>query len=296
VRVLVIDNPRSGQGDAGLYAFVRELVARGAEVVVRPMPPGVPPPELLGDAASFQRVVSGGGDGTTSTLAYALRDSGLPILAYPAGTANLLPLNLGLPYDPAALARLTLEGPVRKTDLGEITVGDEPPVGFAIMAGAGFDAAVMQGAAELKSTLGVGAYFLSVMGNLMPTVADFRIWLDGELLATDGIAVIVVNFAKIQFDLSVTHESDATDGLLEVAVIRTRHVAGLIPTVWQALLDRLGTMPERSGLEIHQAREIRVESEPPLPLQYDGEYVGTQTPFSARVLSGAATFVMPEEP
>jgi diacylglycerol kinase family enzyme len=292
VRVLVIDNPRSGQGDAGLYAFVRELVAARAEVVVRPMPPGPPPCELLGDVASFDRVVGGGGDGTASSLAYALRGTGTPILAYPAGTANLLALNLGLPSDPAALARITLEGKTLLTDLGELTVGDTAPVGFAVMAGAGFDAKVMEGAAALKPTLGVGAYFLSVMGNLAPKVADFRLWLDGELLATDGIAVILVNFAKIQFDLAVTHDSDATDGLLEVAVIRTRSAVGLIPTVWQALLDRLGDMPERAGLEIRKAREIRVESDPPLPLQYDGEVENATTPFSARVLPGSATFVV----
>lgn len=293
MRVLVVDNPRSGQGDARLYSFVRELVAAGAEVVCRPMPPGPPPPPLLGDAASFDRVVAGGGDGTASSLAYALRGTGAPILAYPAGTANLLALNLALPWDPAALASITLEGKSLQADLGELTVGGREPIGFAIMAGAGFDAKVMEGAADLKSTLGVGAYFLSVMGNLAPTVADFRIWLDGDLLATDGIAVIIVNFAKIQFDLAVTHTSDATDGLLEVAVIRTRSAVGLIPAVWQALLDRLGNMPERAGLEIHSAREIRVESDPALPLQHDGEVAGATTPFSARVLPGAAVFLVP---
>lgn len=293
MRVLVIDNPRSGQGDAGLYAFVRELVAAEAEVVVRAMTADGPGDGLLADAASFDTVVSGGGDGTTSALAYALRDSGVPILAYPAGTANLLALNLALPSDPAALARIALAHQTRRTDLGELELPGGRRTGFAIMAGAGFDAKVMEGAAATKSTLGAGAYFLSVMGNLTPTVADFRIWLDGELLATDGIAVILVNFAKITFDLSVTHDSDATDGLLEVAVIRTRHVAGLIPAVWQALFDRLGEVPERSGLEIHKAREIRVESDPGMPLQYDGELAGATTPFTARVLPGAATFIVP---
>lgn len=292
MRVLVIDNPRSGQGDAGLYAFARELVAQGAEVVIRPMHPGGPD-GLLDDANAFDRVVAAGGDGTASSIAFALRDTGLPLLAYPAGTANLLPLNLGLPTDPASLARITLAGTTQRTDLGEFAPDGAPPVGFAVMAGAGFDADVMAGAAELKATYGIGAYVVSVVRNLAPTVADFRIWLDGELLATDGIAVICVNFAKLQFDLPVTHGSDATDGLFEVAVIRTRSVAGLIPTAWQALLDRLGEMRERSGLEIRQAREIRVESHPPLPLQFDGEVANASTPFTARVLPGAASFIVP---
>ena len=87
--------------------------------------------------------------------------------------------------------------------------------------------------------------------------------------------------------------SDATDGLLEVAIIRTRNVAGLIPAVWQAMLDRIVDLPQREGLEIHQAREISVEADPPLPLQFDGEVAGVTTPFSAKVLPGAATFLVP---
>jgi diacylglycerol kinase family enzyme len=291
MRVLVIDNLKSGQGDAGLYAFVRQLVAAGADVDVRPFEGGDVAPLLDGHGA-YDRVVAGGGDGTVSSVAYALKGTGVPILAYPGGTANLLALNLGLPHDPAALARATLAGKALCTDLGEIEVTGAPPFGFAIMAGAGFDAKVMEGASELKPTLGVGAYLLSVMRNLTPTVADFRVWLDGELLATDGIAVILVNFAKIQFDLAVTHDSVADDGLLEVVVIRTRNVAGLIPTVWQALLDRLGSVPDRSGLDIRSARSIRVESDPPMPLQFDGEVMTASTPFEARVLPSAASFIV----
>ncbi len=35
---------------------------------------------------------------------------------------------------------------------------------------------------------------------------------------------MLVNLARIQFDLSVTHGSDAQDGLLEVVVLKTRSV------------------------------------------------------------------------
>ncbi len=113
-------------------------------------------------------------------------------------------------------------------------------------------------------------------------------------MRTEGIAVILVNLARIQFDLSVTHGSDAQDGLLEVVVVKTRSVAGLIPAVWAALLDRLGNHPARPALEVHSAKEIRVSATPALPLQYDGELLDVTTPFSARVLPKRATFVVPE--
>jgi diacylglycerol kinase family enzyme len=297
VRVLVIENPRSGSGSAGLDVFLAALDASGADVTVREMPPHADLTRSMADASTFDRIVAAGGDGTASAVAHAAAGTEVPLLVYPAGTANLIASNLGLPADPGELARIALQGHAVATDLGEIR--SEPgrrssdSMGFALMAGAGFDAKIMESATELKSTLGAGAYFVSVLMNMTPTMADIRLELDGDTIETDGIAVIVVNFGKIQFDLSVTHDSDASDGLFEVVVIRTRYVAALIPAAWAALLDRLGEFPDRPGLQVFKARDIRVRSDPPLPLQFDGELAGASTPFSARVLPGAARFIVP---
>lgn len=305
MRVLILDNLRAGVGDAALYDYVRELGRRGCEVTLRFLTHGVELASLLADASTFDRVVAAGGDGTVSGVTYLLRETGVPVLAYPAGTANLLAANLRLPADPIRLAEATLEGPIVRVDLGQLRCVDSSPAclpgnassaGFIIMAGAGFDAAIMEGAAELKQALGVGAYFLSVMGNLTPTVAKFKLTLDGRVVETDGIAVILVNFAKIYFDLAVTHNSDAQDGLLEVVVVRSKTAVGLLPAVWAALLDRIGQHGNRSpALEIHSARKIVVESDPPLALQFDGETTEARTPFEASVLPGAATLVVSSE-
>ncbi len=297
VRILVINNPRSGLGDAGLARYIDALNGRGATVETRELEAGAHVARLLANAAEFDRVVAAGGDGTASSVAYALGGRGIPMLAYPAGTANLLAANLGLPHDPEELAVVTLEGSTLVTDLGEIVAGPgrrrTDRVGFAGIAGCGFDATVMEGAAQLKPTIGAGAYLVSVLMNLAPTPATFHIVSDEDTVVTDGIAVLLVNFAKMQFDLAVTHDSDATDGLFEVVVIRTKNVAGLIPTVWAALLDRLGDNPDRPSLQVFKAREIHVEADPPLAMQYDGELVDATTPFFARVLPGAATFIVP---
>lgn len=298
MKVLVVNNLHAGQGGAGLYEYVRELGRLGAEVTLRTFSDG-DFTLLLRDSSEFDRIVPAGGDGTVSSVAYLLRDTGIPVLPYPSGTANLLAFNLQLPADPSALARLTYDGEVARADLGEfVYVTSSPPlpspIGFAVMAGAGFDAKVIEGARELKPLLGPGAYFVSAMQNLTPVVSRFTLGLDGRRVETEGIAVILVNFAKLQFDLSVTHQSNATDGLIEAVVINTKNVAGLLPAVWAALLDRIGQYPDRpKSLEIHSARSITVDADPDLPLQYDGEILGATTPFEARVLPSAATFVVP---
>jgi len=301
MRILAVVNLSAGQADAGLYQYLRAVGRTGAEVTLRFVVGGSTLRDLVRDAGDFDRVVAVGGDGTVSGVCYELRNVDIPILAYPAGTANLLALNLGMPIDPLELARLTMVGPTISADLGELEIGAEGGpermrAGFAVAAGAGFDAKIMEGAQDLKPSIGVAAYLVGVMQNLAPTVSRFTLTLDGSTVETEGMAVLVVNFARLQFDLAITHRSDPSDGELEVVVVRSKNVAELIPAVWAAIIDRTtGAHPDRSAsLEIHSARDITVEADPPLPMQSDGEVLQVTTPFRARVLPGTARLVVPE--
>jgi hypothetical protein len=191
----------------------------------------------------FDRIVAAGGDGTVSGVCYAVAGSGVPVLPYPAGTANLFALNMRIPADPHELARLTVQGNARDVDLGEITYGAGDRRGFVVAAGAGFDANIMESADRLKPTLGTAAYLVGALQNLTPKVARFKLTIDGTSIESEGIAALVMNVARIQFDLALTHTSDPSDGLFEVVIVRTRNVPGLIPTVWGAFLDRFVQKP-----------------------------------------------------
>ena len=65
-----------------------------------------------------------------------------------------------------------------------------------------------------------------------------------------------MNFSKIQFDITVTHENEPRDGVFDVVVLKAQNAFELIPALLAGLLDRGGDFPERTGsLEIHRARE-----------------------------------------
>lgn len=300
MRTLVIVNTGAGGGDAGLYRYVRALGTSGTEVTLRFFDGSVAIENLVGDAPAFDRVVAAGGDGTASAVCYALRGSGVPILVYPAGTANLLALNLGMSIEPRALAETTMHGQPVQFDLGEIERSASPggPVtktGFAIMAGAGYDAAVIEAAQPFKSTLGAAAYLLAAVGNLAATPARFDIELDGTRVSTEGMAVLIVNFGRLQFDLPVARGANPRDGLLDVAVLRSRNVAGLLPAVLSGLFDREGARDATPGVDVYSASHITLRADPPLRVQYDGEVADALTPFSARVLPGATTLLLPPD-
>ena len=88
-------------------------------------------------------VIAAGGDGTVRIVADGLAHSGIPMGLIPAGTGNLLARNLDVPLNELDAIEVALDGHTRAIDLIRITVDDRPPEHFAVMAGIGVDAMIM---------------------------------------------------------------------------------------------------------------------------------------------------------
>lgn len=295
MKVLIINNLASGYREGSIYDFVRSFAEDGDEVCVRSSDGATPISSLVHDAADYDVVIASGGDGTVSAVAYYTRGMGVPVMPYPAGTANLLALNLMSPNEPHALAKLARSGKVLDFDVGEIEVNGESH-GFLIMAGAGYDALIMAGAAPSKKILGPMAYFLAAGANIVPQHSAIDLTIDGKEVHTSGLGVLLVNFSKIQFDISVTHCNQPRDGVLDVVVLKAKNAVELLPAAFAALLDRDGNFPDRGdAFEIYSGTEIRVSADPAFEVQFDGELTSATTPFTARIHPAATRLVVSDE-
>lgn len=161
-RLVVIFNPTAGnRRRRRLEAFLAALRAGGAT-------PTLLETTAAGDARAFalaareegcEALVVAGGDGTINEaadgLTQALPGAGPVTLGLlPLGTANVLARELGIPRDPRAAAAVILAGRRRRMTLGEANGR-----AFALMAGVGFDAAVVAHLdPALKRRLRQGAY------------------------------------------------------------------------------------------------------------------------------------------
>ena len=117
---LLIVNANSRRGKEA-DAYIQALEAGGLTLIRKECPRR----ERMGELITAMRhdvdcVVLAGGDGTMSSAAVALRDTGLPLGILPLGTGNDLARTLGLPNDPAAIAQVILTGNTRKIDLGSV--------------------------------------------------------------------------------------------------------------------------------------------------------------------------------
>ena len=103
-----------------------------------------------------------GGDGMVQRCIDALPDPAVAVAILPAGTANLLASDLGIPNDIDEAVAIGLHGRRRALDVGVVN-GER----FVVMAGTGFDARMIRDAdSALKDRVGRVAYVWTAARNL----------------------------------------------------------------------------------------------------------------------------------
>lgn len=300
MRILIIHNLKAGTGGDDIFHFMKGFLEQnGYETVLRSITAGESVDELIADAEDFDRVVVSGGDGTVAHVTYKLMNRNVPTLIFPSGTANLLATNLGNAPEPIALAKATVKGITSNFDMGVLNFVDETGApqtrGFSMIAGAGYDATIMNDAVGLKETLGFLSYFAAALANPTPKKVSFTLELDDKTVTTEGIAVLVVNFSTLPFDMDIIADADAQDGYFDVVVVKPSMTAALLPTIVSALIDNKGSFPYRPQLETYRTKKVTVTSDPKVNLQYDGEFIANgQTPFSAEIKPGASCLIVDE--
>jgi hypothetical protein len=103
-----------------------------------------------------------GGDGTVMACVTALAGTDVALAVLPAGTGNLLAANLGISGDLATGLEVVLQGDRRRIDVG--SVGEQS---FAVMAGMGFDAHMLDATNDnAKKRVGWLAYVAGALRHL----------------------------------------------------------------------------------------------------------------------------------
>lgn len=297
MRTLIVHNPRSGFGSDAVYQFQRALLQQGDEVVFRMLEDDFDPADAVAGAKDFDLVTVSGGDGTVASVLHALAGTGVPVCAFPSGTANLLNANIGNAPEPRALARACREGTTADLDLGVLRWADETGSihenGFALMSGTGYDAQLMQAALPNKAMMGEAAYYAAALANPRPKVLDFTIDVDGEVYQRSGIMCLVANTATIQGDINIIPDCRMDDGMLDVIVVELSRPSQLLRPLFFGLVDKEGNKMGRPHIESFRGKKIVVETTEPVPIEIDGEAAPVlATRYEAEALPGAARLVV----
>ena len=230
-----------------------------------------------------------GGDGMVQRCVDGLAGSDAAVAIIPAGTANQLAGNLGIPTDLPEAVRIAFHGARRRLDLGKLN-GEH----FAVMAGAGFDAQMVNDADHgLKDRAGRLAYVLTGLRHVrdepVPTKirVDGRKWFDGP-----ATCVLFGNVGTITGGIRAFDDARPDDGYLDVGVVTAKGALQWARTLGRAAAGRTERSP---FVEMTQGRVIDVKFAEPLAYELDGGERGSSKRLQATVVPAALTFCVPEE-
>lgn len=253
-----------------------------------PKSKNAPKAALKAKEAGAELVLVWGGDGTVQRCIDALAGSGVTIGILPAGTANLLANNLGVPIDLESSVRVALHGPRRSLDVGRIN-GER----FAVMAGTGLDALMIKDADRgLKDRFGRAAYVWTGARHVRsdPTRTKISIngqkWFDG-----DASCVLVANVSDIAGGITAFDHATPDDGQLDVAVVTAEGAWQWARTFARAAFGHAEKSPH---VQMSKAHRIDVRLGRKVPYELDGGVRPKTDRLKITIEPGAMSIAVPQ--
>ncbi len=257
----------TGPGTAG--AIAREHIANGAELIV-----------------------TAGGDGTINETLEGMVHSAVPLAILPAGTANVLAMEMKVGrHLERALRQFHLWQP-RRISVGQVTCdGGRVTRHFLCMAGIGFDARIVYHvSAGLKALTGKLAYWLAAWSVIGP-LHEMQVELDGSR-AQCSFALLskVRNYGG---DFEIATSVSLFDDSFEAILFEGRSAAPYLRYFLGIALNRLSGM---KGVTVRRAGHARLScpQDRRIYVQVDGEYAG-HLPAEVRIVPDALTLLVPRE-
>jgi YegS/Rv2252/BmrU family lipid kinase len=228
-----------------------------------------------------------GGDGTVRAASQALVGTDAALAVLPTGTANLFASAMKFPDDPTELVELIRGGERRTIDTGTCN-----GMTFNIMAGTGFDAAMIDSADDDKERLGRVAYVRAGIKQARQREAyEMRVEIDDKhVFEGSASCVLVANIGTLTGGVEAFPDASPTDGVLDVAVVTATGLKAWTGLVVSAVRGRQNL----SGhAQLWTGRSISVRTDSKHRFELDGGVKGTAKKFDFDVVPGSLTVCAP---
>lgn len=226
--------------------------------------------------AGVDVVFACGGDGTVMAVVTVLAGTDVSLAILPSGTGNLLATNLGLSSDVVEGVALATDGGRRLIDVGAVEARC-----FAVMAGIGFDAEMLDATSEpLKKSIGWPAYALGALKHLRNRPMRVSISLDGGArLRRRAKSVLVGNVGRLQGGVPLLPDAEPDDGYLDVAILTPRTLGHWVSLAWGVLWRK----PFPARMETYRARNVDIVADRNYPRELDGDVIEPGRQLSVRI-------------
>jgi len=283
-KLLFIVNPGSGKGEVNyteeITAFFKE---RAEEIEIYELPSDCSLEALKSTIkkSKADRVIAVGGDGTLKLVAECLVNTETPIGIIPAGSANGMAKELGIPLELQEALELATAGSLKK--IHAVMVNKELCIHLSDI---GFNAYLVKKFDELP-TRGMQTYAKAAwhaFWNHQKMDVSFKI--DGKTINQKAAMVVIANATQYGTGLEINPDGKLDDRLFEVIIVKEYAVMEILK-IW---ISKLPWNPKK--IESHQLSELEIRTKHKVHFQVDGEYLGKVDRVVAKILPEALTIIV----
>ena len=298
-KTVLIYNPRAGRFGRGGRRLVEQaveiLTSKGHHIVAAPTrgprTAGAIAREHIAGGADL--ILAAGGDGTINEVAEGMVHCEVPLGVLPAGTANVLDMEMGLGGDPVRAAERLDECRPRRISVGHVTCdGGRVSRHFLLMAGVGLDAHVVYHVnGALKDRIGRFAYWVagwSLLGRRLP---QFRVEIDGR--PRECSFALLSKVRNYGGDFEIAKRVTLLDDEFEAILFQGRTSLPYVKYFAGMTLNRLYGL---KGVEVLRCRRAALScpGNSSVFVQIDGEFAG-RLPAEIEMVPDALTLLVPPE-
>ncbi len=236
-------------------------------------------------------ILAAGGDGTINEIVNGMAGSDVPLGILPAGTANVLANELGLPTSMEPAAKSLLSCIPERVALGLLSTAlRETPRYFLLMAGAGLDAEIVYHLnAGLKNALGKAAYWVAGLSRFGRRLPEFTVETEGGVYrASFALVSRVRNYGG---DLEIAPSVSLLDEEFEVVLFEGSSTLPYTKYFLGVLVHRIRGMRGVTILRTRKALFSGAERGK-VCVQVDGESAGV-IPATVELAPQALTLLVP---
>ena len=240
-------------------------------------------------------LVAVGGDGTLNEVVNGIAGRDVDLATIPLGTGMDFGRTYGIPTKFEDAVRVALEGKPRTIDAGRVSYrtwgGDDAERWFANVGSVGMSGAVAQRANGMSKALGGKATFFYALTRVFFEWenTDVTVRFDGEERHGKMHDVIVANGVWHGGGMMLAPDARPDDGAFDVIMIGDVGKVDFLTTAPKLYKGKHVGHPK---IEVVRTARVEVDAAERLPIELEGEQVGT-TPATFEVVPGALRVRVP---
>ncbi len=282
-KLLFIVNPKSGDHNTDFTELIETYFAdKEEEFEIFELPDDCSVSKIKNAIAESKptKVIAVGGDGTLKLVAECVLRTTLPIGLLPAGSANGMAKELGIPTDSTEALERIINGTVKSIHV--VVINGELCIHLADI---GFNAYVIKKFDDLPQR-GMRGYARAAWQAFWGQhKMDVAFKTDQEQIKAKAAMVVIANATMYGTGVKINPEGKLDDDYFEVILVKEY-------SIMEILKIRFTSLPfDPAKIEIFKTKEVNIKTKHHVHFQVDGEYMGKVTRIAAEIIPAAINVI-----